>query len=80
MGRQWDEVTHEGVTLDCIDSTAIKYFIRKGIEASRISPESLGTSDKEVLENLHLIDENNKLTNAAILLFAKCPQKYFAGV
>ena len=80
MGRQWDEITHEKATMDCIDSNAIKYFVKKGVEASRLTPESLGNSEKEVLENLHLIDENEKLTNAAILLFAKCPQKYFSGV
>ncbi len=80
MGRQWDDVAHESATIDCIDPKAIKYFIIQGIKSSRITDDSFGDSDAEILENLNLLTDDNKLKYAAILLFAKKPQKYFTGV
>lgn len=80
MGRQWDDVAHETATIDCIDPKAIKYFIFQGIKSSRITEDSFGDTEEEILENLNLITEDNKLKYAAILLFAKKPQKYFTGV
>ena len=79
MGKQWDDVIHDSATLDCIDDKAIHYLLKKGIGAKRIDESSLGDTPQEVLENLHLV-ENGKLKNAAILLFAKCPQRFFTGV
>jgi len=80
MGRQWDDVAHETATIDCIDSKAIRYFIKKGVMSDRISDESFGDSDTEILENLNLLTDDKKLKYAALLLFAKRPQKYFTGV
>ena len=80
MGMQWDDVLHETATIDCIDERAIRYLVRKGIEAGRITDDSMGDSPKEVLENLGLVSENGKLKYAAILLFCKCPQRYFTGI
>lgn len=80
MGKQWDEVTNTSATIDCIDEKAIRYFVRKGTESKRLAAESLGNTPQEVLENLRLIDDNGHVKNAAILLFAKCPQDYFPGI
>ena len=33
-----------------------------------------------LLENLNLVNEEGRLKNAALLLFAKNPQKYFTSV
>lgn len=79
MGKQWDDIINESATIDCIDDKAIRYLLKKGVEAKRIAGSSLGDTTLEVLENLHLI-ENGKLKNAAVLLFAKCPQRFFTGV
>lgn len=80
MGKQWDDIGHETATIDAIDPQAIRYLIRKGMTAHRISAESLGDTPAEVLENLHLTDDHSKIKNAALLLFGKCPQRYFTGV
>ena len=80
MGKSWDDVLHESATINDIDEKAIRYFLKKGVEAERITSGSLGDTPQEVLENLHLISEEGKLKNAALLMFAKCPQKFFTGV
>ena len=77
MGRSWDEVTNDRATLKDIDREAIDYFIRKGIEADRIPDDLREASTEEVLTSLGLTDENGGLTNAAVLLFGKNPQRYY---
>lgn len=80
MGRSWDDITNEFATIDDLDRGAIDYFLRKGIRAGRISEDEAGASTKSVLENLHLLDGEGKLKNAALLLFAKNPHRYFTCV
>lgn len=69
MGRQWDDIPNDRATLDDIDRQAIEYFLRKGIEADRIPEDQRNAPTKDVLTNLHLMDENGHLKNAALLLF-----------
>ena len=80
MGRSWDDITNERATLDDIDRKAIEYFLRKGIEAQRISESELNSSTEEVLTNLGLIDDKGGIKNAAILLFGKNPLKFIPSV
>lgn len=80
MGNTWDDYARQNVTVDDIDRVAIEYFLKKGIEAGRIDPDDRNATTRQVLENLNLIDENGNLKNAALLLFAKKPQKYFPCV
>lgn len=80
MGRSWDEYPRDTATLDAIDRNSIDYFIEKGIASGRIDADERHATTEQVLENLNLIDENGCLKNAALLLFAKKPQKYFSGV
>ena len=77
MGRSWDEVTNDRVTLNDIDRAAIDYFVRKGIEADRIPDDLREASTEEILTSLDLMDENGGLRNAAVLLFGKNPQRYY---
>lgn len=77
MGRSWDEVTNDRATLKDIDREAVDYFIRKGIEAGRVPDDLRKASTEEVLTSLGLIDDNGGLTNAAVLLFGKTPQRYY---
>ena len=76
MGRSWDDIINERATIDDIDPKAIKYFLRKAVDAERMPVESLNDTPEEVLDNLHLI-EDDKLKNAAILLFGKEPARFF---
>lgn len=80
MGRSWDDIGHSKATIDAIDRDAIDYFLKKGITAGRIDSDELSESTHEVLDNLNLFDDDGNLKNAALLLFAKKPQKYFTSV
>lgn len=60
-----------------IDRDAVDYFLRQGVFRKRLAPEALTYTTKKVLENLQLIGDDEKLNNAAILLFGKNPQKHF---
>ena len=79
MGRTWDDAPRE-TSIDAIDREAIDYFLTKGIESGRIEEDERKADTKQILENLDLIDEDGKLKNAAFLLFAKDPRKYFSGI
>ena len=80
MGRSWDDITNDFATIDDLDKSAIDYFLRKGFENGRISDEERNAPIEVVLENLNLVNEEGKLKNAALLLFAKRPQRYFTCV
>lgn len=80
MGRSWDDITNDRATLDDIDRKAIEYFLRKGIEASRIPEEQRNAATEDVLSSMHLMDEEGHLKNAALLLFGKDPMKFFTNV
>ena len=80
MGKSWDDISNENATLDDIDREAINYFLRKGIDANRIPEDERNASVKDVLTSLHLMDENGRLKNAALLLFGKDPLKFFTSV
>ncbi|MBR6444870.1 MAG: putative DNA binding domain-containing protein [Prevotella sp.] len=80
MGRSWDDVPNDYATIDDLDKSAISYFLRKGYENGRISDEERNAPIEVTLQNLDLINEEGKLKNAALLLFAKKPQKYFTCV
>jgi ATP-dependent DNA helicase RecG len=72
---QFDTQICRKAKLKDIDSNKVRWFLEKAKEA-RGFDVSARLSIKEILERLNLI-ENGKLTNAAILLFAKEPQRFF---
>lgn len=80
MGRSWDDIVNEHATIDDLDRSAIDYFLRKGYENGRITNEERNLPTEILLHNLDLINEEGKLKNAALLLFAKRPQRYFTCV
>lgn len=80
MGRSWDDIVYEHATIDDLDRSAIDYFLRKGYENGRITNEERNLPTEILLHNLDLINEDGKLKNAALLLFAKRPQRYFTCV
>lgn len=71
----WDEEICKGATLKDIDNSKVKWFLRKAKTERNFDVEP-STPLKEALERLKLI-KKGKLTNAAILLFGKEPQKFF---
>ena len=80
MGHSWDDIAHERATMDDLDQSAIDYFLRKGYENGRISDEERNLPVEVLLQNLDLMNDEGKLKNAALLLFAKKPQRYFSCV
>ncbi len=79
MGRSWDDMVHERATVDDLDREAIDFFLHKGIQAGRIDPSEANAPTMTVLQNLHLVDDEGRLKNAALLLFCKQPGRYFTG-
>jgi len=71
----WDKEVCKEASLDDIDKEKVKWFLRKAKEERNFDVEP-STPLKDALERLKLT-HNGKLTNAAILLFAKDPQKFF---
>jgi len=71
----WDSKICEEASLEDIDEEKVRWFLRKA-KYERNFDVGLETPVKEALERLELI-KNGKLTNAAILLFGKNPQKFF---
>lgn len=72
---QFDTQICKGAKLTDIDSEKIKWFLEKAKEA-RGFDVPIKKSVKEALERLDLMT-GSKLTNSAVLLFGKRPQKFF---
>ncbi|MBU4189865.1 MAG: putative DNA binding domain-containing protein [Candidatus Thermoplasmatota archaeon] len=72
---RWDEEVCKGATLKDIDDEKVKWFLRKAKFERRLDIDPT-ISVKDALKRLELI-RNNKLTNAAVLLFGKNPQRFF---
>ena len=70
-----DATINKNASLEDIDEEKVKKFISKA-RIKRNFPYDENDNINNVLEHLGLI-ENNNITNAAILLFGKKPQKYF---
>ena len=73
----FDAAPCEKATLKDLDPDRMAWFIRTA-RATRRFPLTEGASPRELLEHLNLIDDGH-LTNAAILLFAKQPQKFLGS-
>ena len=71
----WDERICEDASLADIEEEKVKQFLRKAKYERRLEIDP-DISVKEALERLSLI-KGAKLTNAALLLFGKTPQRYF---
>lgn len=71
----FDMAICEDATYKDIDEEKVRWFLRSA-KAERNYPLDENTPLKDAFTHLNLLKEN-KLTNAAILLFGKNPQKFF---
>jgi ATP-dependent DNA helicase RecG len=71
----WDSLVCETASLNDIDEEKVRLFLRKCKAERRLEIDE-ETPVKEALEKLGLI-KDGKLTNTAVLLFGKNPQKFF---
>jgi ATP-dependent DNA helicase RecG len=78
--KKWDGITEPRVKFSDLDGRALKVFRKKAIESSRLTKDDAGdnVSDEQLLNHLNLI-KDDKLTNAAVLLFAEEPRKFIFG-
>lgn len=70
----FDESICKNVTFDDIDEEKVRWFLGTA-KNKRKYPLDIDTSVKDVLIHLNLLN-NDKLTNAAMLLFGKTPNRY----
>lgn len=75
----WDSIPVDGTTVNDIDIDSVEYFVNRGIRYGRLPDSTAGLSVERILNNLHLVAEDGRLTYAALLLFGKNPQSYFVG-
>jgi len=78
-GKSWDDLPLETATLEDIDEETVTFFIKKALKNKRIAQSSAKEDTKTLISNLHLINDNGKMKNAALLLFGKNPQRYFTS-
>ena len=79
MGRTWDAIPIPKVTAYDLRHDAIDYFKKKAVTKGRLTPEDVDVSNKVLLENLNLYDDDGNLTRAAIMAFHKDPEKWVTG-
>ena len=74
-GKTWDDIPEQRATIDDIDETTIKQFLKDAEKAKRINVEN-EISISDLLDKLRL-RENGYLKRAAIVLFGKDPGKFY---
>lgn len=77
-GQSWDSLT-DSFSIEEIDKGTVKTFVNLAVESKRLTGLSLKDSVDVILSKLGLMVDG-KLTNGAILLFSKNPQKYFVNL
>lgn len=77
-GIRWDGVPVPKVTIDDLKNETFEIFRKKAIKAQRIDDDVLNDDNKNLLENLKLL-EDKYLKRAAILLFHPNPDKFVTG-
>lgn len=76
MGKSWDEQIVDGTRMKDIDASAVTYFVKEGIANGRLPKSAEKDSIEKILGNLKLMNNEGKMTMAALLLFGKNPQAY----
>jgi ATP-dependent DNA helicase RecG len=72
----WDGRACEGAEMEDIDEDKVEWFLKRAKYERRLELDP-GTSVRESMEKLKLLNKGIP-TNAAILLFGKNPQRFFA--
>jgi len=73
IGKRWESIPVEGVSVSELDLDTIKSFIKKAVDKGRITEDAITSEIDVLLNNLNLVTEEGELTNAAILLFSRNP-------
>lgn len=73
----WDELPEPRATLADLDYKKIEWFVGMAREKRGVSWEYSEENIPTILTNIEVLREDGQLNNAALLLFAKNPQKWF---
>jgi len=79
VGQNWDEVIEPSASFNDIDGSAIEYFKISANFGGRLKLTDKDSDYLNILKNLRLIDDNNGVKRAALLLFGKDPLKFFTS-
>jgi len=77
-GATWDNSPMPAFTMDDVDDNVVAAFKKFAAKKGRIDSSLLDEPKEVLLDRLHLVN-GNYLTNAAMLLFSKDPERYQLG-
>ena len=77
-GATWDNSPMPAFTMDDVDDNVVAVFKKLAAKKGRIDSSLLDEPKEVLLDRLHLVN-GNYLTNAAMLLFSKDPERYQLG-
>jgi len=77
-GKTWDNIAEQKASIDDIDETIIRQFLKDVNQAVRINVEN-DITIPDLLEKLRLSEEGN-LKRASIVLFGKDPGKFYPNI
>ena len=72
----FDAAAHPVATYDDIDPERVRTFINKAKE-KRNFPLTFADGMEKIFSGIHVLTDDGRLTNSALLLFAKDPQRFF---
>ena len=72
----WDQSIVEEATLNELDAESVDYFVRKAVDAQRLDASAKELSHIQLLRKLKLVNHEDQLTMAALLLFGKDIEKW----
>ena len=75
----FDASWHHEATLDDLDKNKIRWWTGMAREVRKYPIAYSEENIHRILSSLHLISDDEKISNAALLLFAKDPQKWFVS-
>ena len=72
----FDAAAHSTATYDDIDSERVRTFVNKAKE-KRNFPMTFADGMEKIFTGIHVLTDDGRLTNSALLLFGKDPQRFF---
>ena len=72
----FDAAAHPVATYDDIDPERVRTFVNKAKE-KRNFPLTFADGMEKIFSSIHVLTDDGRLTNSALLLFAKDPQRFF---
>ena len=72
----FDAAAHPVATYDDIDPERVRTFVNKAREKRKF-PLTFADGMEKVFSSIHVLTDDGRLTNSALLLFAKDPQRFF---